>query len=290
MTVGAWPAASGSLAGLLAAGEAPRVLLLGPEPEEAARLVSFLRRVGFEAEATGLPVIAEEDGCPDTRAVQGLASRFDLAVVWLSEPDVQAREWVPVLRGLLRLPVVVASSDNRYESRVAALRAGAEDYVCRPLSPSEVALRLRAIYRRVGSRRVAQGPGGRSGQAAAHGLTVGPLSLERETRRAAVGGRSLDLTCREFNLLWLLASNPGRVFSRDELMLKLWGDEEAASQECVTVLVSRLRRKLRRAGAPPRLRIRALWGVGYRLEGPSPALPLSEAPVALGAGAALSLR
>lgn len=250
--------------------EAPRVALLRFGAEEAARLASFLGRLGFEVQGLPSPrgdgdgAAAAADG--ELTELERRARCFDLAVLRLDDPERQAPGWVWLLRERLGLPVVVVSPEDGYEARLGALRAGAEDYVCAPFSLSELAMRLRAIYRRLGPRLPAAGGSDPDDGQGPGELRLGPLTVNRRFRQAAVGGRALELTGREFELLWLLASHPGRVFSREELLERLWGDEEAASEECVTVLVSRLRRKLREAGAGSAIRIRALWGVGYRLE------------------------
>lgn len=265
-------AAAGASPGAAAFAGPPRVVLIGFGAEEAAKVTAFLGRLGFEVQSLPSYRSGGHDVGFDVEQIERTASWFDLAVLRLDDPETEAPGWVFVLRERIGLPVVVVSSDNGYEARLRALRAGADDYVCCPFSLSELAMRLRAIYRRLGPRAPLAIDRGRSGGEASAELRLGPLAMNRRYRHAALGGTPLQLTSREFELLWLLASHPGRVFSREEILERLWGDEEAASEECVTVLVSRLRRKLKHAGAGTGVRIRALWGVGYRLES-SPRLP-----------------
>ncbi|WP_324717638.1 response regulator transcription factor [Carboxydochorda subterranea] len=270
-------------------GPSPRVLLLGFRLEEASEFVPLLSRLGFRIEIGAEGRLDVARGVPGVRDIPGArAERMgfdvcpaeaDLALVYLEQPESQAPPLIDWLSRRWGMPVVVLSDDARCSARIATLRAGAEDYVCRPFSASELALRLRAIYRRTGPRRAGcpQGAPGRPGTGPGT-ARVGDLVLDRTSRLAFLGGREIPLTGREFDLLWLLASHPGRVFSREELLLRLWGDEEAASEESVTVLISRLRAKLRMAGSCCTLRIRALWGVGYRLESERGALRRAAVP------------
>lgn len=263
------PAKDAQPAAGLAAGR-PRVALLGMPSEEGARLAEFLNRVGLDCVA-----VAATPAGPATGSPAGpRADPPDLAVVRIERPDDAAFRHIARLRQQGGVPVVILHGDRSSRARRAALRAGAEDCLQYPFSPSELALRLRAIHRRLALRAASPGSA-----APAPGrperIQLGPLVIHRPFRMARVGPKPLALTRREFELLWLLASHPGRVFTREELLLRLWGDEEAASQECVTVLVSRLRRKLRAVERSGGVRIRALWGVGYRLE---PAPPSGASP------------
>ncbi len=248
----------------------PRVALLGMPSDEGARLAEFLNRVGLDCVAVAHgPTDAPTGSSADLRPAWP-----GLAVLRIDRPDPAAFRHIARLRQQGGVPVVILHGDRSSRARRAALRAGAEDCLQYPFSPSELALRLRAIHRRLTLKAarpesIARPPG------RPERIQLGPLVIHRPFRMARVGPKPLALTRREFELLWLLASHPGRVFTREELLLRLWGDEEAASQECVTVLVSRLRRKLGAAGRGTAVRIRALWGVGYRLE---PAPPSGASP------------
>lgn len=145
-------------------------------------------------------------------------------------------------------PVLVLTARNRTDERIAGLDAGADDYVGKPFELNEVEARLRALVRR------SQGGKDR--------VEVGQLTLDRSVRRFFIGDTPLDLPAREFEVLWELASKPGRVISKRLLSDKLSGFDDALGDNALEAFISRLRRKLQGSGAT----IRTLRGLGYLLE------------------------
>ncbi len=145
-------------------------------------------------------------------------------------------------------PVLVLTARNRTDERIAGLDAGADDYVGKPFELSEVEARLRALVRR------SQGGKDR--------VEVGQLTLDRSVRRFFIGDTPLDLPAREFEVLWELASRPGRIISKRLLSDKLSGFDDALGDNALEAFISRLRRKLQGSGAT----IRTLRGLGYLLE------------------------
>jgi DNA-binding response OmpR family regulator len=136
------------------------------------------------------------------------------------------------------------------------LDLGADDYVSKPFSPRELTARVKAVLRRAGSQLDEIDKGGL--------LQYDSLVIDLGAREARVNGELATLTAREFELLWFLASNPNRVFSRDQLMARVWGYSSALDTGTVTVHVRRLREKLEDDASRPEL-IETVWGVGYRL-------------------------
>ena len=145
-------------------------------------------------------------------------------------------------------PVLVLTARNRTDERIAGLDAGADDYVGKPFELSEVEARLRALVRR--------SLGGKDR------VEVGKLLLDRSAGRFFIGDTPLDLPAREFEVLWELASKPGRVVSKRLLSDKLSGFDDALGDNALEAFISRLRRKLQGSGA----NIRTLRGLGYLLE------------------------
>lgn len=145
-------------------------------------------------------------------------------------------------------PVLVLTARNRTDERIAGLDAGADDYVGKPFELTEVEARLRALVRR------SQGGKDR--------VEVGQLTLDRSVRRFFINAVPLDLPAREFEVLWELASKPGRVISKRLLSDKLSSFDEALGDNALEAFISRLRRKLQGSGAT----IRTLRGLGYLLE------------------------
>jgi DNA-binding response OmpR family regulator len=157
------------------------------------------------------------------------------------------------IRSTSDLAVILLTARSEETDRIVGLELGADDYVTKPFSPRELATRVRTVLRRA---RPASSPRQR--------VAVGPLEIDAASHEARRAGEPLSLTAKEFELLWFLASNPNQVFSRDQLMHRVWGYEAARDTGTVTVHVRRLREKLEEDPSRPRL-LETVWGVGYRL-------------------------
>jgi two-component system OmpR family response regulator/two-component system alkaline phosphatase synthesis response regulator PhoP len=139
--------------------------------------------------------------------------------------------------------------------KVLGLETGADDYLTKPFGVREFIARVRALQRR--HHRTEESPT----QAAA--VAAGPLTVDPARRQARLDGREIDLTANEFDLLYLLASNRGIVFSRDALMQRVWGADTHITERSVDTLVKRVRRKIEDEGTEPRF-ILTVWGTGYK--------------------------
>jgi DNA-binding response OmpR family regulator len=150
------------------------------------------------------------------------------------------------------LPVILLTARGEEADRIVGLEIGADDYVTKPFSPRELAARVRTVLRR------AQSP-----VPATERLSFEDLELDAAAREVRRNGDVLQLTPKEFDLLWFLASHPRRVFSRDQLMNRVWGYEAALDTGTVTVHIRRLREKIEADPSRPRF-LETVWGVGYR--------------------------
>lgn len=159
------------------------------------------------------------------------------------------------IRSTSELPVILVTARGDEADRIVGLELGADDYVTKPFSPRELATRVKTVLRRA-----------RSDARPRERVTVGTLVVDARTREATRGGAPIGLTAKEFDLLWFLASHAGRVFSRDQLMDRVWGYSSALDTGTVTVHVRRLREKLETDPSAPEL-LETVWGVGYRLRG-----------------------
>ena len=159
------------------------------------------------------------------------------------------------IRSTSDLAVILLTARGDETDRIVGLELGADDYVTKPFSPRELAIRVRTILRRA-----------RPSAAPRERIEVGPLVIDAARHEARRNGELLALTAREFELLLFLASNPNQVFSRDQLMASVWGYSAALDTGTVTVHVRRLREKLEGDPSKPRL-LETVWGVGYRLRG-----------------------
>ncbi len=157
------------------------------------------------------------------------------------------------IRSTSELPVILVTARGEESDRIVGLELGADDYVTKPFSPRELATRVKTVLRRV---RPAAPP--------QTSVAVGPLVIDVTKHEVLRDGELLQLTAREFELLWFLASNPNCVFSRDQLMHRVWGYSSALDTGTVTVHMRRLREKVERDPSRPQL-LETVWGVGYRL-------------------------
>jgi DNA-binding response OmpR family regulator len=157
------------------------------------------------------------------------------------------------IRSSSELPVILLTARVEEADRIVGLELGADDYVTKPFSPRELATRVKTVLRRA-----------RSGRPPRERVAVGSLELNSARHEALLDGEPLCLTAKEFDLLWFLASNPNQVFSRDQLMARVWGYSAALDTGTVTVHVRRLREKLEEDPSDPQL-LETVWGVGYRL-------------------------
>jgi len=228
----------------------PRILVVEDEPAILESLAYALRRDGYEV------VLA-----PNLATAAASISSVELILLDLMLPDGSGFEIIGRARRLETAPaIIVLSSRDDEADRVAALETGADDYVTKPFSPREIVARVRAVMRRAGV--------DKKKRPTAAAL---PLALDEGTRRATVHGKPIDLTRVEFDLLACLLSAPGRVFTRSELIDRVWGDGFAITDRTIDSHVKALRRKVGDVGGDAAL-IETVRGVGYRVDdAPAPA-------------------
>jgi DNA-binding response OmpR family regulator len=196
------------------------------------------------------------------RVLQAFDGQTALDIVQRERPDLIILDWMlPRLDGLevarrvrrqTIIPILMLTARSDEVDRVLGLEVGADDYLTKPFSIRELLARVRAIFRRMELLRESPSE---SRPAAQGELLVDPVS-----RVASVRDEPLELTPKEFDLLYLLAAHPGRAFSRDYLMEKVWGYESGGFDRTVDTHVLRLRKKLGSLGE----RIETVWGVGYK--------------------------
>jgi two-component system, OmpR family, response regulator RegX3 len=215
------------------------ILLVEDEEDIASLVRAYLERDGFRV------VWA-------TRGTEGLAEleRNDvrLAILDLRLPDADGFDVCRTIRSTSSVPILMLTARDEEVDRVTGLELGADDYVTKPFSPRELAARVRAVLRRVE-------PDEEDGK-----LAAGDVQLDRQARTATAAGAEVELTAREFDLLWHLASRPGIVVTRSQLLDRVWGIEFPGGTRTVDVHIGQLRRKLGR----PHL-IRTVRGAGYKV-------------------------
>jgi two-component system, OmpR family, response regulator ResD len=176
----------------------------------------------------------------------------DLVVLDLMLPGTDGLELCRWIRSHSQLPVIMLTARGEESDRIVGLELGADDYVTKPFSPRELAARVRTVLRR-------SEPTVRENER----LSFDGLVLDGQSREVTRRDEPVRLTAKEFDLLWFLASHPRRVFSRDDLMRRIWGYSAALDTGTLTVHVRRLREKLEDDPSRPR-RIETVWGIGYR--------------------------
>jgi two-component system catabolic regulation response regulator CreB len=219
------------------------ILVVEDEPAIAESVAYALRRDGFSVSLAGTLAEAESE-----------RERADLVVLDLMLPDGSGFDFIGALRAARPgKPVIVLSSRDGEADRVAALETGADDYVTKPFSPREIVARVRAVLRRTSVQSVSPEP-----------PKLPPIVVDRSTRRAEVGGSPLELTRVEFDLLACMLDGPGRVYTRAELIDRVWGDGFAITDRTIDSHVKALRRKLGEAGGDSSI-LETVRGVGYRI-------------------------
>lgn len=215
-----------------------RILVVEDEAKLAALEADYLKSEGFEPHciANGLEVV------PWVRE-----NKPDLILLDLMLPGRDGLEICKDLRTFTDVPIVMVTARVEEIDRLIGLDLGADDYVCKPFSARELVARVKAILRR-----------GRMPIATA-------LAMDEERHAASLDGKVLDLTPVEFRLLGALASAPGRVFSRDKLLERLYADHRVVTDRTVDAHVKNLRRKLEEV-RPGQDLVRSVYGVGYALE------------------------
>ncbi|HEY2765590.1 MAG TPA: response regulator transcription factor [Pseudonocardiaceae bacterium] len=231
-------------------GAAGRVLVVDDDPTIRDVVRRYLERDGH------VVILAGDGESGMALAGQQLP---DLVVLDLMLPGIDGLEMYRRLRARSEVPVVMLTALGEEADRISGLQLGADDYVTKPFSPAELALRVMSVLRRSRATRPV---------VAAEALTDGELAVDVAGRRASRDGAEMALTGREFDLLLFLLRHRGQAFTRAQLLDRVWG-WSFGDHSTVTVHVRRLREKIEADPARP-VRIATVWGVGYRYDGAGP--------------------
>lgn len=225
------------------------VLVIEDEPHIRELIRLYLEREGYS-------VLEAGDG------ETGLAAAGcspDLVILDIMLPRLDGWEVLRRLRRTGRVPVIMLTARSEESERVAGLELGADDYLTKPFSPRELVARVNAVLRRVA-------PAAASGREI---LVFPDFAIDATGREVTRAGTAVPFTIKEFDLLWLLASNPGRAFSREQLLEQVWDYAYAGDLRTVDVHVSRVRDKLGDTTSNPRY-LKTVWGFGYKFEADKP--------------------
>ena len=227
--------------------EEATILVVDDDPTVSEVVSIYLERAGYE-------VMVASDGEEALEVLENQPPH--LVVLDLILPEVGGLEITRWLRARGDTPIIMLTARGAEADRILGLELGADDYVVKPFSPQELVSRVKALLRRT------------YGSAATEDrrrLEFDGLWIDPETRVVEVDGEAIELTAKEFDLLWELARHPRRVLNRDQLLDRVWGLTEYIDPSTVTVHVHRLREKIEADPANPR-HIQTVWGVGYKFE------------------------
>jgi len=226
-----------------------RILVVDDEAMVTEVVARYLEREGFAVDVAA-------DG---EQALQlARTQQPDLIVLDLMLPKQDGLEVCRALRHESEVPVIMLTAKGEEMDRIIGLELGADDYVVKPFSPRELLARVKAVLRR-GATRTQPAEAGDA-------LRFGDLRINPKTRVVEARAQRIGLTAKEFDLLYFLASSPGQVFTRDQLMNQVWDFAYAGDASTVTVHIRRLREKIEADPERPAF-LKTVWGVGYKFEG-----------------------
>jgi len=221
-----------------------KILIVDDDPHIRELVRVFLRKDGFE-------VVEASDG---VEALSKLDSvKVDLAVIDVMMPNMDGWELCRELRGTLDIPILMLTAKAETSQKLKGFQLGSDDYLVKPFEPLELVARVSALLRRY---RIAT----------SQTIQIGELSMDRKTFEVTVNGESLSLPLKEFELLFKLASYPGRTFSREQLIEDIWGYDFRGNDRTLDVHINRLRDRFPEERHS--FKITTIRGLGYRLEVP----------------------
>ena len=219
------------------------ILIVEDEQKIADVLKEYLEKEGFRATITGRG---------DQAVAQVRKTAPDMLLLDIMLPGMDGMAVCREVRKFSNVPIIMATAKAEELDRLIGLELGADDYICKPFSPREVVARVKAVLRRS-----SPGPVEKN-------LTLGAISLDEASHQARVSGTGLELTPSEFRLLQVLISEPGRVFSRDELLARVQGYDCEGYDRTIDSHIKNLRKKLADQ-LPGREIITTVYGIGYKL-------------------------
>ena len=212
----------------------------------------IVKGIRFSLEQEGMEVTCAYDREEALEAAKN--TEFDIILLDIMLPKLTGLEVCQQIREFSNVPIIMLTAKDNDMDKIMGLEYGADDYITKPFNILEVKARIKAIMRRTSSRdREASGP---------KTVVNGDLKLDCDSRRVYIAGREVNLTAREFDLLELLALNPNKVYSRENLLKLVWGNDYPGDVRTVDVHIRRLREKIESNPSEPKY-VHTKWGVGY---------------------------
>ena len=226
-----------------------RILIIEDEVSIAELEKDYLELSGFEVEI-------ENDG--DRGLQRSLTENFDLILLDLMLPGTNGFEICKQIRSTRNTPVIIVSAKKDDIDKIRGLGLGADDYITKPFSPSEMVARVKAHLARY-ERLIGKG------RLENEIIEIRGLKIDKTARRVWINGEEKNFTTKEFDLLSFLAQNPNHVYTKEELFREIWGMESLGDIATVTVHIKKIREKIEFNTARPQY-IETIWGVGYRFK------------------------
>ena len=212
----------------------------------------IVKGIRFSLEQDGMEVDCAYDG--EEALEKAKNTSYDIILLDVMLPKLTGFEVCQQIREFSDTPVVMLTAKGDDMDKILGLEYGADDYITKPFNILEVKARIKAIMRRTA--------GKDNKPAADKNVSDGDLQLNREERRVFIAGREIDLTAKEFEVLELLVTHPGKVYSRENLLRNVWGESYLGDARTVDVHVRRLREKIEENPSEPKY-VLTRWGVGY---------------------------
>ena len=230
----------------------PKILVVDDE-----KLI--VKGIRFSLEQDGMEVDCAYDG--EEALEKAKSTDYDMILLDVMLPKMDGFQVCQAIREFSEVPIIMLTAKGGDMDKILGLDYGADDYITKPFNILEVKARIKAIRRRSAKKAAGTAP------KADTLISAGSLQLDTERRRVLIDGREINLTAREFDLLELLMKNPGKVYSREELLKLVWGSRAAGGDvRTVDVHVRRLREKVEETPGDPRY-VHTKWGIGYYFQG-----------------------
>ena len=212
----------------------------------------IVKGIRFSLEQEGMEVTCAYDGEEALEAARN--TDFDIILLDIMLPKLTGLEVCQQIREFSNVPIIMLTAKDNDMDKIMGLEYGADDYITKPFNILEVKARIKAIMRRTSVRD--------KEPASPKPVVSGDLKLDCDSRRVYIGGKEVNLTAREFDLLELLALNPNKVYSRENLLKLVWGNDYPGDVRTVDVHIRRLREKIEANPSEPKY-VHTKWGVGY---------------------------
>ncbi|WP_102273442.1 response regulator transcription factor [Cytobacillus massiliigabonensis] len=222
-------------------------ILIVDDDKDIAKLVEvYLSNEGYQ-------ILQAQDGIEALKVLS--LNRVDLIVLDVMMPNMDGLELCKQIRTDNQVPILMLSAKVQDMDKIMGLMTGADDYMIKPFNPLELTARVKALFRRVN-----YNPAKNTGA-----IQIHTLEIDKQSHQVTAGGKEIKLTSIEFDILYFLAKNQGRVFSSEEIFERVWKEESIGSNKTVMVHIKNIRDKIE-AVIPGEAVIQTIWGVGYKIE------------------------